>query len=62
MQKVLDMVGDDTYIPTIAQLLEAGAYELRNSHPSIFEAFVVFNNSRGMQSGRLFEGYAEYKR
>ena len=62
MQKVLDLVGDDTHIPTIYELLEAGAYTLRESHPNIFEAFVVFNNSRGMQSGRLFEGYAEYKR
>ena len=62
MQKVLDIVGDDTHIPTIYELLEAGAYTLRESHPNIFEAFVVFNNSRGMQSGRLFEGYAEYKR
>ena len=62
MQKVLDMVGDDTHIPTIYELLEAGAYTLRESHPNIFEAFVIFNNNRGMMTGRLFEGYAEYKR
>lgn len=54
---------EDTYIPTIADLLAPeGSKEFYNEHPALYNAFVKFNNARGQQAGRLFEGYAEYKR
>ncbi len=61
--KIQEALKGDTYVPTVAELLEpAGARTLYDAHPSVFEAFTMFNNARGMQSARLFEGYAEYKR
>lgn len=53
----------DSYVPTIYDLITYDGYRaLTTDHPSIANAFRKFNNSRGMQAGRLIEGVAEYKR
>lgn len=53
----------DDYIPTQYDLVTyEGLKELSINHPSVAYAFESYNNSRGMQSARLIEGHAEYKR
>ena len=53
----------DSYIPTQADLITyKGFKNLTENHPTIAHAFENYNNSRGMQAGRLVEGHAEYKR
>lgn len=60
VEKLLD---GDTYVPTIEELLTPGGSDrLRAEHPKVYDAFVRHNNARGMQAGRLYENYAEYKR
>ena len=56
-------LGDDTYVPTIAELITPeGSKRLAEEHPTVWEAFRAHNNARGQQAGRLYEGYNEYKR
>lgn len=63
MKAALESVGDDPYKPTIADLVTyEGLKKLEKNHKGIADAFRIFNNARGMQSGRLVEGRAEYKR
>ena len=53
----------DSYIPNQADLITyKGFKNLTKEHPTIAHAFENYNNSRGMQAGRLVEGHAEYKR
>ena len=54
-------IGNDTYIPTQYDLVTyEGLRGLYDSHRGIHDAFVAFNNARGMQAARLLEGLAEY--
>lgn len=54
---------DKDYIPSIAELIDPEESErLHSRRPDVYNAFVRHNNARGQQAGRLFEGYAEYKR
>ena len=54
---------DKDYIPSIAELIDPEESErLHSKRPDVYNAFVRHNNARGQQAGRLFEGYAEYKR
>lgn len=63
MKAALDSVEGDDYTPTIADLITyKGLKRLEAEHKGIADAFRIFNNARGMQSGRLVEGRAEYKR
>ena len=61
--EVKNILGDETYVPTIDELLTTESSDkLRAEHPQVYDAFVRMNNARGMQAGRLYENYAEYKR
>ena len=63
LKAALDKSKEDGYAPTIADLLTYGGLKaLDEQHEGIAEAFRIYNNARGMQSGRLVEGRAEYKR
>lgn len=63
LKAALEKVGDDSYQPNIYDLITYdGLKALDESHHGIAEAFRIYNNARGMQSGRLIEGRAEYKR
>ena len=54
-------VGRDAYIPTQYDLATYdGLRALYYEHRGIHDAFVAFNNARGMASARLVEGMAEY--
>lgn len=60
--KALSQV-NDKYIPNLYDLLTLdGMKKLRKKHPSIAQAFVEYNNARGMQAGRLFQAYSAYHR
>lgn len=53
----------DTYIPNLYELITLdGMKILRKEHPEIANAFVAYNNARGMQAGRLFQAYSAYHR
>ena len=53
----------DAYIPNLYELLTLdGMKKLRVEHPTIANAFIVYNNARGMQAGRLFQAYSAYHR
>ena len=59
--KFMDKVGKDTYVPTQYDLVTyKGAQELYKEHRGVYDAFIAFNNARGMASARLVEGMAEY--
>ena len=59
--KFQSKIGNDTYIPTQYDLVTyEGLRGLYDSHRGIHDAFVAFNNARGMQAARLLEGLAEY--
>ena len=61
--KAMEMLGKDTYVPTIAELTTVeGMAELGKEHPDVLRAWKAFNNSRGMQSSRLVTAEAEYQR
>ena len=63
IKAALDKAAGDDYKPTIYDLITYdGLRVLDREHPGIAEAFKIYNNARGMQSGRLVEGRAEYKR
>lgn len=53
----------DGYIPSIPELITYDGFrKLYEEHRGTHDAFIRWNNSRGMQAGRLVEGRAEYKR
>lgn len=53
----------DKYIPNLFDIITLdGMKELRKKHPAVAQAFVEYNNARGMQSGRLFQAYSAYNR
>ena len=61
--KAMEMLGSDTYVPTIADLTTVdGMAELGKEHPNVLKAWNAFNNSRGMQSSRLVTAESEYQR
>lgn len=60
-QKFQTKVGNDTYIPTQYDLVTYdGLKHLYETHRGLHDAFVAFNNARGMAAARLLEGMAEY--
>ena len=59
--KFTSMIGRDTYVPTQYDLVTyGGAQTLFKEHRGVYNAFIAFNNARGMASARLVEGMAEY--
>lgn len=61
--KALQLIDGDTYTPTIYELVSLeGRNSLKAKNPAMEEAWVKFNNARGMQSVRLLLNDAEYKR
>lgn len=61
--KALQMVGEDTYVPTIYELVSLeGRNKLKAKNPAMEAAWVKYNNARGMQAARLLTNEAEYKR
>lgn len=63
LKEALDRAKNDPYKPRVADLTTyEGLRKLAENHKGIADAFQIFNNARGMQSGRLVEGRAEYKR
>ena len=53
----------DEYVPNLYELLTLdGMKKLRREHPSVAQAFIEYNNARGMQAGRLFQAYSAYHR
>ena len=59
----LSLIDGDTYTPSIYELVSLeGRNELKAKNPAMEEAWVKFNNARGMQSVRLLSNEAEYKR
>ena len=61
--KAFKLIEGDTYTPSIYELISLkGRNELKAKNPAMEEAWVKFNNARGMQSVRLLLNDAEYKR
>ena len=61
--KALKLVDGDNYTPSIYELISLeGRNALKAKNPAMEEAWVKFNNARGMQSVRLLLNDAEYKR
>ena len=61
--KGLKLTDGDSYTPTIYELVSLeGLNVLKEKNPSMAEAWIKFNNARGMQSVRLLANEAEYKR
>ena len=61
--KALKLIDGDTYTPSIYELISLeGRNALKAKNPAMEEAWVKFNNARGMQSVRLLLNDAEYKR
>ena len=59
----LKLTDGDDYIPTVYELVSLeGLNVLKEKNPNMAEAWVKFNNARGMQSVRLLANEAEYKR
>lgn len=53
----------DKYVPNLFDIITLdGMKELRKKHPAVAQAFIEYNNARGMQSGRLFQAYSAYNR
>ena len=53
----------DKYMPNLYELLTLdGMKKLRQEHPAVAQAFLEYNNARGMQAGRLFQAYSAYHR
>ena len=62
-EKFLTLIGEDTYVPTIYDLITLeGSDRLHDEHRGIWEAFGAYNRARGQQTQNTFQGYAEYKR
>lgn len=61
--KAFKLIEGDTYTPSIYELISLkGRNSLKAKNPAMDEAWVKFNNARGMQSVRLLLNDAEYKR
>ena len=61
--KAFSLIEGDTYTPSIYELISLeGRNSLKAKNPAMEEAWVKFNNARGMQSVRLHLNDAEYKR
>ena len=61
--KGLSLIDGDSYTPSIYELVSLeGLNVLKEKNPSMAEAWIKFNNARGMQSVRLLANEAEYKR
>lgn len=61
--KALSLIDGDTYTPSIYELVSLeGRNSLKAKNPAMEQAWVKFNNARGMQSVRLLLNDAEYKR
>ena len=61
--KAFKLVEGDAYTPSIYELISLeGRNSLKAKNPAMEEAWVKFNNARGMQSVRLLLNEAEYKR
>jgi len=61
--KAFKLIEGDTYTPSIYELISLkGRNSLKAKNPKMEEAWVKFNNARGMQSVRLLLNDAEYKR
>ena len=61
--KGLSLIDGDSYIPSVYELVSLeGLNVLKEKNPNMAEAWVKFNNARGMQSVRLLANEAEYKR
>ena len=61
--KALSLIDGDSYTPSIYELVSLeGRNKLKAKDPAMEEAWVKFNNARGMQSVRLLLNDAEYKR
>ena len=61
--KALQLLKGGEETPSIYELTTLdGMKELRAKAPNVAEAWEKFNNARGMQSARLLQGEAEYKR
>ena len=59
----LKLIDGDDYTPSIYELVSLeGLNRLKEKNPQMAEAWVKFNNARGMQSVRLLANEAEYKR
>jgi len=61
--KGLSLIDGDSYTPSVYELVSLeGLNVLKEKNPNMAEAWVKFNNARGMQSVRLLANEAEYKR
>ena len=61
--KAFKLIEGSDYTPSIYELISLeGRNELKAKNPAMEEAWVKFNNARGMQSVRLLLNDAEYKR
>ena len=61
--KGLSLINGDSYTPSVYELVSLeGLNLLKKKNPKMAEAWVKFNNARGMQSVRLLANEAEYKR
>jgi hypothetical protein len=59
--KFRNMIKGDSYVPSQYDLVTyEGLRKLYDEHRGIHDAFVAFNNARGMAAARLVEGMAEY--
>ena len=61
--KAFALIEGDAYTPSIYELISLeGRNVLKSKNPAMDEAWVKFNNARGMQSVRLLLNDAEYRR
>ena len=61
--KGLHLIDGDNYTPSVYELVSLeGLNVLKEKNPNMAEAWIKFNNARGMQSVRLLANEAEYKR
>lgn len=61
--KGLKLTDGDTYVPSVYELVTLeGRNKLKAKNPKMEEAWVKYNNARGMQAVRLLTNEAEYKR
>ena len=61
--KALKLIDGNSYTPSIYELVSLkGRNSLKAKNPAMEEAWVKYNNARGMQSVRLLLNDAEYKR
>lgn len=62
-RKAFALIKGEDYTPDIYELVTLeGRNKLKEEHPAMEQAWVTFNNARGMQAVRLLLNDAEYKR